>query len=128
MQETYENCPVCGSPFSQNKDYSVTITYSCNNAKEIIFAKARREKPPEYHSFSYTRTFKELPNRTPRWTLQFNLSPKKVVELIRYDITDVSDITDRYGALIIRVEQPLEPDLPSLEKLKNKVKTIINFS
>jgi hypothetical protein len=128
MQETYENCPVCGGPLSQDKDYSDAISYRCNNEKEIIFAKAAKKPLPQYHSFSYTRTFAGFPGRTTRWMLQFNLSPKKVVRLIRHDVTDVTDITDRYGRSITRVEQPLEPDFPSLEKLRNRIKTCINFS
>jgi len=126
MQETYENCPVCGSSLNHTKlDYSDVISYGCNNEKKIIFAKAAKKPLPEYHSFSYTRT---STGRTTRWMLQFNLSPKKVIRLIRDDLTDFTDITDRYGMFIMRVEQPLEPDFPSLEKLRNKIKTCINFS
>ena len=136
MQETYENCPVCGSSLNYYKDdangydSSDAITYSCNNEKEITFAKASSlGKPiPEYHSFSYTRTFIGFPGKTIRWMFQFNLTPKKIVRLMRYDVTDVTDIADRYGRRIIRVEYPLEPDFSDLEKLRNKIKTCINFS
>jgi hypothetical protein len=127
MQETYQNCPVCGKSFDLKTYYGDSITYNCNNEKEIVFAKAGKKLMPEYHSFSYTRT-NTSPHRTVTWMLKFSLSPKKIVRLTRHDTSDSTDIRDQHGYFIMSVKYPLEPDFPSLEKLRNKLKTLINFS
>lgn len=127
MQEKYDKCPICGGGLfivdTAGHLKGGYATYNCNNEKEIIFAKARRMPLPQYHSFSYRNE-----NGVVTWTLQFNLTPKKVIRLVRHSITDVSTIMDRYGKTIVRIEAPLEPDFPSLEKLRYKIKTYINFS
>lgn len=127
MQEKYDKCPICNGNFfivdTAGHLKGGYATYNCNNEKEIIFAKARRTPIPEYHSFSYRNE-----DGIIKWILQFNISPKKIIRLVRHSITDVTAIQDRYGKIIIRIEAPLEPDFPALEKLRYKIKTYLNFS
>lgn len=121
MQETYDKCPICGNLFDTVNNFGNGISYSCNNEREIIFAKAGKKPVPAYHMFSFTRPYKG-------WMLQFNLSPKKIIRIVKHNDVDFTNILDRRGSLIMRIDTTLEPDFPSLEKLRNKIKTCINFS
>jgi hypothetical protein len=130
MNNSYDTCPFCGKALEMNnKEYGSTdVTYACNNEKEIIFAKAARGYLPEYHSFSYTSSYQGFPGKATRWMIQFSLSPKRIVRLIRHADRESSTITDRFGRGIFVVAHPLEPDFPDLTKLKNKIRTYFTFS
>jgi hypothetical protein len=128
VKEHYDWCPVCKGPLKKGESIGNLVAFNCNNEKEIIFAKARQEPIPEYHSFSYERKIIGFPELTVRWMLQFPVSPKKIVRLIRRSDINYTVITDRYGMELITIDQPLEPDFPDLTKLKNKIKTYMTFS
>lgn len=133
MQDTYEKCPICGKTFkiAPYPSSANTLLYYCNNERDITFAKAGDEPLPEYHNFSYFRDLTgspTVPCRTLRWILVFNLTRRKIIRVIRYLKTEDTSIQDFYGRTILTIEQPLEPDFPSLEKLRNKIKTCLNFS
>ena len=128
MKDMYYECPICGGELDNSSEFSVdqTVVFNCDNEKEIILAKARREPIPEYHAFSYNRRM--LTGVTTRWMLRFSLSPKKSIRMIRRFDVDYTVITDRYGTELMTIDQPLEPDFPNLEKLKHKVRTYMTFS
>lgn len=124
MKFEYDNCPICGKRLEYSSFYSEGGYRSCNNEKEIIFAKAGRKEIPKYHYFS----IEKLSGVGNKLLIQVPLSPEKIIRFVRYENTDFTSIYDRSGKLILRIPQVIEPDFPDLTKLTNKLRTYINFS
>jgi hypothetical protein len=123
MKDTYDACPICGKFLEIRGGESGNALVSfCSNETEIIFAKAGKTEIPEYHYFSYSRDLKG----TFQWTIQFHLSPSKIIRVTLRPGNPTS-VGGRYGRVLLRVPQLLEPDFPALTKLKNKIKTYLTF-
>lgn len=125
MKFDYDDCPICGKRLEYCSFYPGGEDRGCNNEKEIIFAKAGRKEIPEYHYFSIDS---KLSGVGSKLLIQVPLSPGKIIRFVRYENTDFTSIYDRFGRSILRIPQVIEPDFPDLTKLKNKLRTYINFS
>jgi len=119
-------CPFCDHDLQLRGDGINTIYY-CNNETDIVFAKARRQEPPPYHSFLYERSLGGFDIKFVH--MQFNLNRNLLVRVVLFPQRKVTRVTDRYAAnTLLELPYLVEPDFPDLTKLKNKLSTYINFS
>jgi len=114
--EQYKNCPICNNPMQLVS----AAMHGCSFAHLDLFG-------DNCHIFNYSYSTTNLPATIRRWNLKILLQGKTVHIIRNFDCKPITVIRDEHD-IIAELDYPLDEYLNDIDRLRNKLRTIITFS